>query len=696
MLSASQDQQNLFPSFPTNASTLPQSPNGQQLNIGLLNNLMQMQGLDTSTTPASSSLNMAAFDPQLLEQQIKLTQLQQLQQLQNQIFQQQIALISGQSSSSSPLVNPTRQAGGGGDQYTGLPTPGPSGEIRPQRPSMDFTPSSSLGNYMEPLPHPYLSAVSSSQNNHQSQDTNTNIPQHTRQGSNSRPMNPSLQRQLQALSNSQYPQYSTSQHHQHSASSPNFQPTSPLHSVPVSPMQHPLSSPNPFGGQQQHGHPVNGINSYSQGRFQTPHSAPESVAFHIYSEAMMPGGSGGSNIPGLTLGPAVDRGRGGSGGGGPILDQDISPLTSPWLGARPTGGSSAGSSLSKVSMSKSRNLGSKRTASSSGDEGGSARKKPSPAIRPTPTLAMTAVRRQAEERERDRPSNSPSDSVPLRNKSMTPPSSVAGKSSLQEENMVNSNNNHNPPMSSSASAGSAPGSGSVSPNPLSSDATRVGNNDMFGATMQPSSSSNNGGIEKRQRPYRGSKSTNSTPLLRSTIGGSSSSSSHARSKSTRATASAGGGAYGQSVQDSPSPVDLNVGYENESGRHDRSMMPPPPPPQSARLDGANGAEAGDENHESNANLEMELRGMGVSGMDMGMGMDMNMNMNMGLGMDFEGMMGVVDLNSHQEQHRLGVGGGGGGVSGVMNEEGMDMSGMDQMAGHMDMAMEVWMGWMGWG
>ena len=86
----------------------PMSVNQNQLAMSLLNNLLQMQGLEntilnqqqtTSTPPSTSSSSpssaQASYNPQLLlEQQIKLTQLQQLQQLQNQIFQQQVLLPS--------------------------------------------------------------------------------------------------------------------------------------------------------------------------------------------------------------------------------------------------------------------------------------------------------------------------------------------------------------------------------------------------------------------------------------------------------------------------------------------------------------------------------------------------------------------------------------------------------------------------
>jgi hypothetical protein len=65
-------------------TSIPQSTNAQ-LNMDLLGNLISMQGIENqSPTPHTT------YNPQLLlEQQFKLTQLQQLQQLQNQIFQQQ-------------------------------------------------------------------------------------------------------------------------------------------------------------------------------------------------------------------------------------------------------------------------------------------------------------------------------------------------------------------------------------------------------------------------------------------------------------------------------------------------------------------------------------------------------------------------------------------------------------------------------
>jgi hypothetical protein len=74
------------PVFQYNPPT--QQPNvnaiSSQLNAELLGNLMSMQAVEAHSAPQPP------YNPQLLlEQQFKLTQLQQLQQLQNQIFQQQ-------------------------------------------------------------------------------------------------------------------------------------------------------------------------------------------------------------------------------------------------------------------------------------------------------------------------------------------------------------------------------------------------------------------------------------------------------------------------------------------------------------------------------------------------------------------------------------------------------------------------------
>ncbi|KAL1745514.1 hypothetical protein HDZ31DRAFT_36321 [Schizophyllum fasciatum] len=96
------------------------------------------------------------FNPQLmLEQQFKLTQLQQLQQLQNQIFQQQLAIISGQNNQAlQDAPQDANPAPGRQAQYHGLPTPGPSSELRPQQSPMEFISPIVLSGYTDGPPTP--------------------------------------------------------------------------------------------------------------------------------------------------------------------------------------------------------------------------------------------------------------------------------------------------------------------------------------------------------------------------------------------------------------------------------------------------------------------------------------------------------------------------------------------------------------
>ncbi|EKM57545.1 uncharacterized protein PHACADRAFT_251234 [Phanerochaete carnosa HHB-10118-sp] len=91
----------------------------------------------------------------LMEHQMRLNQLQQLYQLQTQIFQQQIELLSGQTPFMPLVMDRTREQ----QQY--LPTPAASTEIPPQ-PSPGFVPPMLLQN-SEPN-------VNSSQNAHQNSD----------------------------------------------------------------------------------------------------------------------------------------------------------------------------------------------------------------------------------------------------------------------------------------------------------------------------------------------------------------------------------------------------------------------------------------------------------------------------------------------------------------------------------------------
>ncbi|GLB42027.1 hypothetical protein LshimejAT787_1100420 [Lyophyllum shimeji] len=245
-------------SMPYTQSTMPPSmPQNvnPQLSMDMLNNLMSMQGIESQPTSPTSP----HYNPQtLLEQQFKLTQLQQLQQLQNQILQQQIALISSQTAGilqNTPPVEPQRDPPP--NQFNGLPTPGPSAEIPPQQTPMEYVSPMVLNNSYLDTPEPYR-------------------PDH--------------------------------------------------HMTPM------------------HNHTVH--SNYTAPRGST--SAPEHIAFR-------------TSLPS----PAD-------------LDFDISPLTSPWLGAHPHQ-----QAMSHFSSSSSN----KRNASSSGDEGNGmqqpSRKRQSPAIRPT-------------------------------------------------------------------------------------------------------------------------------------------------------------------------------------------------------------------------------------------------------------------------------------------------------------------------
>ncbi|TDL22818.1 hypothetical protein BD410DRAFT_898039 [Rickenella mellea] len=98
----------------------------------------------------------------LLEQQLRLNQLQQLQQLQNQIFQQQIELISGQSGMAAGMD--TGQKFGDQINFTGLPTPASSTELRAQV-NTNFVSPMILQNYIPPPVSSSMSRYTSSSHN---------------------------------------------------------------------------------------------------------------------------------------------------------------------------------------------------------------------------------------------------------------------------------------------------------------------------------------------------------------------------------------------------------------------------------------------------------------------------------------------------------------------------------------------------
>ncbi|TFK37996.1 hypothetical protein BDQ12DRAFT_698896 [Crucibulum laeve] len=306
------------PLFPFNSS----SPNGSmmgmstspsaQLTMNMLGNLMQMQELGGSSQGQGQGQGQGAqgggggaYNPQLLlEQQFKLTQLQQLQQLQNQIFQQQVRKREQQQQQS----------------FSGLPTPGeydhishycPSTEIRPTQPPMEFvSPMNLMPSYME-----------SQQQQQQHQHQQSSSSNHNQQ-----------------------------QQHQN----PYRTPSDPF----TSPMLDGSHTPSHHSSHSQH---LQHLNHGGNIHYDHTRSAPENIAFRTSA---------------------------------PDLDLDISPLTSPWLGAhgatreRERGSYSGGSNNgSNNGGNTSVNVGSKRVASSSGDEAPSRKKLQSPAIRASnPTL----------------------------------------------------------------------------------------------------------------------------------------------------------------------------------------------------------------------------------------------------------------------------------------------------------------------
>lgn len=469
---------------------------------------------------------------------------------------------------------------------------------------------------------------------------------------------------------------------------------------PVSPMHLPVSShptPNHALGslygrqqQQQHEYPSSQQSKHPQSSsstttvstpLSTPHSASERVAFNIYP--------GGAQLPGLTLGPSgvpiedtasssavstsAEIGRGcsnstqpsqahggtscptsfgsgahvGPGGGGglgsgfahmQILDQDISPLTSPWLGAasHPTGNASGCSSQRQpdtthtsrgmsAGMGLSCGSGNKRTASESGDEGRGARKKQSPAIRPV--LRMTI-------------------------------GSVSGTE--KEENVNRDRGRSRSPVGGRDSNGSMNPTNVISPRMTMENALRKSS--AGPPVVENTSSGMTTGTRKSRR------SSKSTPLSRSTpsnvLGAIT---SLTRSKSRAHAVGTPSMTGGETVQDSPSPMDLNLDI------HDNRTMPPPPLPASAGV-GANGnmnvglsenptdrAFANSNNgtigmNDMSFDRMMGLDGMGggmngMGDMDLGginmsdMGMDAMGAMDMGeMGPFGSGPMGILDMN----------------------------------------------------
>ncbi|KAK0454052.1 uncharacterized protein EV420DRAFT_1696652 [Desarmillaria tabescens] len=102
-----------------------------QFDMEMLGNLMSLQGPESphQISPLSPSQTYFPSDnhpvrPSLMDQQVKRSQLRQLQDLQNQIFQQQISLIINQDSLTHPTTTYVQE-----QHNYGLPTPISSSEL---------------------------------------------------------------------------------------------------------------------------------------------------------------------------------------------------------------------------------------------------------------------------------------------------------------------------------------------------------------------------------------------------------------------------------------------------------------------------------------------------------------------------------------------------------------------------------------
>ncbi|KAI0696830.1 hypothetical protein BC835DRAFT_1340855 [Cytidiella melzeri] len=234
--------------------------NNPNVSMDVLDNLMANASPNAggpSSMPASAAPGSQSNQQMLVEQQMRLNQLQQLYQLQTQIFQQQIELLSGQSSFGSlpvsMMVDPSRSR----DQQQYLPTPAASAELPPQ-PSPDFVPTMLLQSASSSHPSPQIQA-----------------------------------------------------YNQHSSYLPNHQ------------LQNQV--PNPHG--QHSVMPA------------APHSAPANIVFQNIQGHL--GGGSGSNMN-SPYGPLPSTAE--------LEFEEMSPLTSPWLGAYNATSASSGTPVSNSSQ----------------------------------------------------------------------------------------------------------------------------------------------------------------------------------------------------------------------------------------------------------------------------------------------------------------------------------------------------------
>ncbi|KAF8493405.1 hypothetical protein F5888DRAFT_1723414 [Russula emetica] len=132
------------PSSSTVSPSNPVMPN-VPLDLDIVTQLIGLQGQQTS------SMSQGQYSPQLvLEQRLKLNQLQQLQ-LQNQILQQQLEFLNGQGTSTPIEGSSERQKPQ--NPFLGLPTPVNSAELHAQSsPNTDYISPITLG-YVDDTSH---------------------------------------------------------------------------------------------------------------------------------------------------------------------------------------------------------------------------------------------------------------------------------------------------------------------------------------------------------------------------------------------------------------------------------------------------------------------------------------------------------------------------------------------------------------
>lgn len=558
--------------------------------------------------------------------------------------------------------------------------------------------------HIEPLPNSMIPSSNLSMTPLTQQSNtphrNSNTPQRYGHRHSSSLSLPSVPLQTNRQDHASYPS-SPSTFNQNSIS-PAFHPVSPIH-IPIS---HPYHRPSSHHSSSRT-NPQSQLHVprhlYSASSPSTPISAPsEGFEFSIYGvnrsgNASHPHSSDPSpRILGSDV-AFINRPGGGRGFGHAQqlldLDQDISPLTSPWLGATvsASGGTAVatpvqvasnatGALIKKVEASQAHSRktsvsGNKRTASESGDEGDAwsrggtnknSRKRPvlgsggrtgsfggpvASNVVVTPGLVGSEKEKRGE---KDDAKNRGSTS-PLTRNSTSPASEIVSSPIAMSTTLARE-------PAARDGGGSGSGSGHLNGGSSHTTATAVVN-------------SMAGSIPSRGT-RRGSRSTSSasTPLLRSPR-----STTNLLSPMSPFLAVGGGGTglgrrEGRSNQgqgqelNSPSPVDLNLEVGQGQDRTTGRSMPPPPLPRGGVDVDMNSTEPTSPMDESSGHLQHGMLSMGGMGFDNIMSLDDGMNVGIaGIGMGDLGAMGMgLDGMNGMDMGSMG------GIGGMSMEEMTDM------------------------